>query len=525
MSAYLGRAFDEAHDGENNAIRFATAYPLRRNLPAALREIRDLHGDRVRFLPMSGTSCGGGIFQAPEQGDGPVIGVKFEPPAAPRVRLESAPNLASLELDEIVIDESSMRVCAGAAVTLEQLELALAEHAGPGYRVPGADLTSYQYAAAGATFMTGGMGPQRRYFSDSVEEILLFDGTELRSIDGNALQGFAGTYGWSGLVSALRCRYFRFPQNEISFALPVSNLPDDLARLLDHLAPLCNLELDSSRGVRSDLEGSLILGLEHVSRASMQPLLNDKGAGEPRKHALDLQRKCNAAGADGLIFVSGLSQGPVDEFIAALLDDPGADDLRIAGIALDHAEIFPQAETMRNVREAIPYAARMQTPRGRLVYKNHTDANVRLARGEVESGMARLWQINRDYVAAIEQYFARHAAVHGEILVYGHLNPFGVDPHNRVTMSSDDDAAFAACRDFLLRQRRHYFRALATLCSDTRAELIGGEKAADSERGIFRALGGPQQAPTALRARFERQRATVRAAAPCFNWRALEPYC
>ena len=91
-------------------------------------------------------------------------------------------------------------------------------------------------------------------------------------------------------------------------------------------------------------------------------------------------------------------------------------------------------------------------------------------------------------------------------------------------MGSDDDSAFNACREFLLQQRAEYFRALAALCSETGAEFVGGEKAADSERGIYRALGGPQQAPPALRARFEQQQAVIRAAAPCFNWRALDPY-
>lgn len=524
MNAVLGEAFSEARDGENNAIRFTAAYPLRRDLLAALGEIDARHGNRAHLLPMSGTSAGGGIFQAPLPLDAPVVGLKFEPPAVARVRQASRPELARLDLDEIVIDPDAMQVCAGAAVTLEQLNRALADELGATCRVPGADLTSYQYAAVGATFMTGGMGPQRRYFSDSVVEISLYDGDDLVAIDGDALSAYAGTYGWSGIVAALRCRYYRFPENEIAFALPVSNEPADLARLLDHLAPFAWLDLDAAGAASSARGGHLILGLEHVSRASMEPLVNDGAAGEARRIAQALQQKCDAAGADGLIFVNGLSRDSIDEFIAGLLDDPLADDLRIAGIALEHAEIFPRADTMREVREAIPYAARMQSPRGRLVYKNHTDANIRLARDAVAATMTQLWQANRDYVDAVEQYFAEHADVHGEVLVYGHLNPYGVDPHNRVTMSSDDENAFSACREFLLRQRALFFRALASLCAGGGGELIGGEKAADSERGIYQALGGPEQAPQALRQRFERQRACVRAASIRFNWRALEPY-
>ena len=42
---------------------------------------------------------------------------------------------------------------------------------------------------------------------------------------------------------------------------------------------------------------------------------------------------------------------------------------------------------MRLIREAIPYAARMQAPDARFVYKNHTDANIRLATDELRPGL------------------------------------------------------------------------------------------------------------------------------------------
>ena len=524
MSDLAGRQFGDARDGENNPIRFAAGYALRRDLPAMLRAIEKRHGAQCRLLPMSGASAGGGIFQASDSSAGDIVALKFEAPAAPRVRMGATAGLDQVELDEIVIDADAMEVSAGAAITLGQLGDALADRLGAEFRVPGADLTSFEYAATGATFMTGGMGPQRRYVSDSVTEIALHDGSGLRSVRGDALGGYAGTYGWTGLVAALRCRFYRFPPNEISFALPVSDRPGELARLLAHLAPYCELDLDASGGVVSARGNHAVLGLEHVSRASMQPLLNASGTGDSRRHALELQRKCEAAGAAGLVFVSALSHDLVDEFVTDLLDDPEAGELTIAGIALEHAEVFPRAAIMRDVREAIPYAARMQAPAGRRVYKNHTDATVRLAGERVESAMTRLWQINRDYVAAVESYYAGQDSVRGEILVYGHLNPHGVDPHNRVTMSSDDDDAFGACREFLLQQRAEYYRALCALCDESGVEFVGGEKAADSERGIYQALGGPDRAPPALRARFEAQRARVRAASPRFNWRALAPY-
>ncbi len=524
MPGALGKSFDQATDGENNAVELDLGYPLRRGLDAAIRELRERYGDALRLLPMSGTSGAGGVFQAPKPPACTVVGLRLDAPATPRIHSDEVADPAALELDEIVIDEARQAVGAGAAITLDQLSRALGDRLGPGYRVPGADLTSYQYAAVGATFMTGGMGPQRRYFSDSVDAIALHDGERFATIEGDAVADFAGTYGWSGIVGALRCRYYRFPANEIAFALPVDDEPASLARLLAHLAAHAWLDLGGEVVRSAAGDGALILGLEHVSRASMRPLLDVADSNPAGPRARDLERKLEAAGADGLIFVSGLADGSIDDFLGALLDESDGERFTLAGIDLEHAEIFNDPEEMRAVREAIPYAARMQRPCGRHLYKNHSDADIRLPPASVEAKMTRLWQINRDYVAVVDAYFREQTDIDGEILVYGHLNPFGVDPHNRVTMCADDPDRFAAAREFLIARRADYYRALAGLCADGDAIFVGGEKTADSELGIYHALGGPDNAPPALRERFYRQRERIRAAAPLFNWRAPEPF-
>ncbi len=380
------------------------------------------------------------------------------------------------------------------------------------------------YAAVGATFMTGGMGPQRRYFSDSVVEIALYDGEAIVNIQGEALQGYAGTYGWSGIVCAVRCNYHRFPANEVAFALPISNRPADLARLLEHLSPHVFLDLDSEPVKSRAGTHDLILGIEHVSTGSMQPLLSGASDHPARKRAEAMQQKCVAADAAGLVFINGYSERPADEFLIGLADDPQADEYTIAGIGLEYAEVFSDPEAMRALREAIPYTARTQEPSGRMIYKNHSDANIRVSADAVAAVAEQLWEINRDYIARVEDYFARESEVDGQILVYGHLNPYGLDPHNRVTMSSNSESAFRRAREFLIEQRAHYYRALAALCEDGSAVFVGGEKAADSELGIYLALGGPENAPPALFKRFKQQQATIQRAAKMFNWRAPPPY-
>ena len=179
---------------------------------------------------------------------------------------------------------------------------------------------------------------------------------------------------------------------------------------------------------------------------------------------------------------------------------------------------------MRQLREAIPYAARMQAPGGTRVYKNHSDANIRLEVDSTAQTMESLWRINGDYVDGVESRFREDSKLRGEILVYGHLNPQGVDPHNRVTLGSDVEPAFAACRADLIELRAAYYRGLAQLCEESGADFVGGEKTADSELAIFAALGGPDQAPAALRQRFEMRRAAIAAAAPMFSWRAPPPF-
>ncbi len=509
-------------DGENTPVRLDHAYSVFAiTIDDAIRRIIATHGDNVHLLPLSGASAGAGVFQV--ETDGEIIGLHIQPCVEPVIKVVDKVDVRQVMLDEIYIDRQNKWIYAGSAITLNQLNQALAAGIGSQYRVLGADLTSYTYAQAGASFMTGGMGPQRRYFSDSVRQIALHNGEFLESIEGDALNSYAGTYGWTGIVSALCCDYVELPNNEVAFALPVNNTPDDLARLLAHFSPFTRLQIDSESRVSSLAGDDMILGLEHITSEAMQPFL-DSGDNDLTKRAVQLKINCEDAKADGLVFVNGFTNRDIDEFLFTLVDDDEADDYTIAGINLEHTEIFKDPEQMRAVREGIPYAARMQVLKSVYSFKGHTDANIRLNPNSVEQSMQQLWLLNQNYVKAVQNYFNRNEQVNGEILVYGHLNPVGVDPHNRITFTCDDESTYNQTAQFLDEQKEQYICQLAKLCEDTGSDFIGGEKSAGSEYEMLPLFGDLNNAPPLLAEKVIRQRECIRAASPLFNWRAMKPY-
>ena len=495
-------------DGENHALLFDFAYAVSAmSIKEAIDTIIDRHGADIRLLPFSGVSAGAGVFQVGAKQA--VIGLHVQPAIEPKVRLQEKIDIQSVELDEILIDSNSRRIYAGGAINLQQLNQALAGEMGSQYRVLGADLTSYTYAQVGATFMTGGMGPQRRYFSDSVCQIALHDGNRMLTIEGDALKAYAGTYGWTGLVSAVGCEFVELPVNEVAFALPVNNTPDDLAKLLAHLSLFTRLQIDADSMVTSHAGDNMILGLEHITSDAMQPFL-DSSDNELTRRAAQLKINCQEAGADGLIFVSAFTNLDIDEFLLTLLDDNAAEDYTIAGINLEHTEIFKDPEQMRAVREGIPYAARMQAPNGKYSFKGHTDANIALNPDCIEKSMKQLWQLNEQYVASVQSYFDQNEEVRGEILVYGHLNPVGVDPHNRITFACDHEAIFLQAVNYLDNQKDLYIYQLAMLCDDTGSDFIGGEKSAGSEHEMIPVFGDKAKLPRLLSEKYFLQRECIR---------------
>ncbi len=487
-------------------------------------ELIESHGHDIGILPLSGCSSGAGVLQVENANRSEVIGLHFTACLQPKIRIEHSVNIRAVGLDEIIIDTCQKCIYAGSAITLQQLNQALASELGPQYRVLGADLTSYSYAQVGATFMTGGMGPQRRYFSDSVILLALHDGDRLRIVEGDALTALAGSYGWTGLVSAVCCQYHVLPENEIAFALPVNNSTEVLARVLQHFSPFCYLRTKNGQVFAGDRGHDLIFGLEHITVDAMESFLRDSESTLVEK-AKRLQNQCESAGADGLIFVNGFTDAPADEFLCRLVDAEQVDHSTLAGIGLEHAVVFTDPEQMRALREGIPYAARMQCSVGQFNYKSHTDVNICLNPDNVERAMRQLWEVNETYVQAVREFLAGHALISGEIIEYGHLNPVGVDPHNRITFSCDDKRLFNEVVAGIEALRNDYFLSLALICRESDSLFVGAEKCAGSEYAIIPVLADSDALPIELAEKFRRQRLMTHAASPIFNWRAIKPYC
>ena len=512
-------------DGENNTVRLDVAYRISESgLSNTILDIYRKHGQDACLLPLSAISAAGSVYQQQATGEEPVIGILVGTTPNPKIRNGNVSSLESVSLDEIVIDDENMEVCAGAAITIDQLNQALADMLSPACRVPGSDLTSYAYAQVGSTFMTGGMGPQRRYFSDSVSQILLHNGYQLETINQERLVHYAGTYGWTGLVSAVRCRYCKLPENEIAFALLIRNDSLEISRLLEHLARFCFFEFGQDSTTNSVGEADVIIGLEHITSGSMEPLIRDFSDSAHAKRARQLSEKCRKTNADGALFVNGCTNRSIDEFLNLLIDDSDDGSMSIGGISLEAAEIFRNANEMRELREAIPYAARMREPYGRYRYKNHTDANIRLNPEQTALCAESLWNINQRYVNEIEQLVEETDGLRGDIIVYGHMNPYGLDPHNRLTIAGDHVETMNMARESVNRLRLDFYRRLGNMCEQTASEMIGGEKGAVSECEIIQAFGDPDSTPSNLRNKFHRQADAVSSATHNFNWRALVPY-
>ncbi|MEW5728664.1 MAG: FAD-binding oxidoreductase [Pseudomonadota bacterium] len=429
-----------------------------------------------------------------------------------------------LKSNQIAIDRDKGLVAAGAGLTFEQVNAALAEHVSPVARVL-VDLTSVGSAYVGGVVATGAMGPLRMRPSSTLEAVVLADGGAPRLLSGEELDGVEGLQGWTGMAAAAVFRFYEVPANEFGLVLPVQGTDvDAVAGLLSYLEPWTRVNLPGPGG-RLGNGDTVLNGVELVSKDSLDAFVEH--AQEPaRTKAQGLLQSCEYANADMLACITGWSEQSVDDVLFSLMDP---ETETIGGVMIEYGVGFSsgsEMETFRAIREGAPDLARTRArvqPEGRMKpWTTSTDVNV-AAPADV-GAIAEVLTAYADYRAAIRALGRELAAsgVEVELSAYGHLSPHGIDPHHRVTVFAPlgQDGALAGARQAVAACKRTLIRDLLHAAERNGARVTGGEKGIPSLVEIARAGGGENRLPADLKTRLGRARAAVMAAPANFSFRA-----
>ena len=444
--------------------------------------------------------------------------VAIRPKGALAAEVVDAP-LEALRSFQISIDREGGTVSAGAGLTFNQVNAALAEHVGPTARVL-VDLTSVGSAYVGGVVATGAMGPLRLRPSVMLEAVCLADGSQPRRVAGEAVEGLQG---WTGMVAAATFRYFLVPSGEFGLVLPVQGSDvDAMAGLLAWLEPWTRIRLPEAGG---RIEGEVLLnGVELVSRDSLDVFIEH--AQDPaRAKAQGLLQSCEYAGADMLACLTGWSEQSVDDVLYGLMDP---ETETIGGVMIDFGVGFSsgaEMDTFRAIREGAPDLARTRarvTQPGKLKpWTTSTDVN--MAMPADTAALSDVLSAYADYRGAI-RLLARElkGAVEVELAAYGHLSPAGIDPHHRVTLFAPEggEGALAGARHAVAANKRTLIHDLLHAAERHGGQVTGGEKGVPSLVEIARAAGGESRLPDALKSRFRRAKEAVQAAPPAFSFRA-----
>jgi FAD/FMN-containing dehydrogenase len=429
-----------------------------------------------------------------------------------------------IQTNQILIDREAGLVTAGAGLTFNQVNAALAEHVGPTARVL-VDLTSVGSAYVGGVVATGAMGPLRMRPSSTLEAVVLADGSGARTLSGDDLDLVEGLQGWTGMVAAAVFRFYEVPASEFGLVLPVQGSDvDSVAGLLAYLEPWTRVNLPGPGG-RLGNGDTVLNGVELVSKDSLEAFVEH--APEPaRTKAQGLLQSCDYAGADQLACITGWSEQSVDDVLFSLMDP---ETETIGGVMIEYGVGFSsgqEMETFRAIREGAPDLARTRArvkPEGKLKpWTSSTDVNV--AAPADTGAISDILAAYADYRAAIKA-LARELAPTGievELSAYGHLSPHGIDPHHRVIVFAPEghEAALAGARQAVLACKRTLIHDLLHAAERGGARVTGGEKGVPSLVEIARAGGGESRLPPELKARLDRARRAVMEAPANFSFRA-----
>ncbi len=453
-----------------------------------------------------------------------VVAIRPKGALAPELVAGDTP-METLLSHQVAIDREARTITAGVGLTFTQVNAVLAEQVAPNCRVL-VDLTSVASAFVGGVVATGGMGPLRLRPSHSLEAICLADGAQApRVLTGDEMQAEEGMQGWTGLITAVRMRYYETPPFEFGLVLPMQfSDVDGVADLLAYLYPFTELALDGHVLTGKNGETTVLNGVELVSRQSLEEFIEH--ASDPaRSKAVGLLQSCDYASADILVCLTGWTDGSVDDALMTLLDE---ETETIGGVGIDFGVGFSsgsEMEVFRAIREGAPDLARTRarvTQPGKLKpWTTSSDINIHAPRDS--AAISELLGVYAEYRQAVDdlrQSLNGRAETH--LSAYGHLSPLGIDTHHRVTVIAPEggEAALAEAQKTVAGLKKDMIRQLVAASIRYGSQVTGGEKGVPSLVEIARALGGAEALPDNLRTALARARERIRSAPANFSFRA-----
>lgn len=454
-----------------------------------------------------------------------VVAIRPKGAMTPEVVPISTP-LEQIRSNQLSIDAERGCVTVGAGLTYGQVNMVLAHMLGETARVL-VDLTSSASASVGGVVATGGMGPLRTHPSSYLQAVCLADGGEKpRLVTGDDIFAHEGMQGWTGMVTAVRMRWFEVPPQEFGLVLPIQGSDvDAVADLLSYLHPWTQVAVPPDGNVLMAADGgsTIVNGIELISRSSLTQFVAH-AADPARGKAEGLLQACDYANADMLACITGWSEMPVDDVLFSLMDEATE---TIGGIGIDYGIGFSsgsEMEIFRAIREGAPDLARTQArviqPGKLRPWTTSTDVNVRVPKDTAAIGA--VLRAYADYRAAVAE-LAERLSGRAEVILsaYGHLSPQGIDPHHRVTVIANEgeDEALDEARQTISAHKKQLIRDLAAAVNEYGGTLTGGEKGMPSVLDIARAVGDNALPPN-LKARIERARNTLAEAPRAFAFRA-----
>lgn len=510
----------ERRDTEGKLIALDYQYELNNgDIEEAITYIRSIHGNDMLLMPIGGQSAGGGVFNSNNRiANQPIIGLIITPAIARSEQndidytLSETDPVSKLKTHEFHINTKEKVAHVGAGVVLDQIVATVKKAMGQNYHVLGTDLTSSGYASAGATFMTGGMGPTRTNFALSVIGLSYFDGSSTKyTADHNILEGFVETYGWTSCIQHVVLPIVEVPPHEFGFAVPVNNTPYELGKLVSYFA---DKTIVPTNGLNS--LDTFIAGIEIITSEALDLLVEHA----PNMEGLDLLlQNCKQAGKDSVVFISGSAQSnPFENF-----EDPLGIfvDNETSGIALEQATPFENLQAMKSIREGAPELARRQFLDTPYSYKDHTDINVIVNPSSTAENVQLFLQCYENYKTKLEDLIEGKEDLQGNVQVYGHINPQGLDPHYRISIAANSEEIVLSAKKKAKAFYAELVRDINTVCKNTSSTICGGEKGIISNMKILNALASKaDDIPLELSKRLQKQQKQIQQANRIFNWRA-----